>query len=71
MSSSSEASRSIKAPSSMTSYSLPVISGASKGFWRQHTYDENTSWAARVQEIGIHWIGTIKQGFIEKFPLYS
>ena len=44
-----------------------IISGALKGFWRQHAYDENTRWAARVQETETHWIGTktIKKGFIK------
>ena len=59
MSSSSEAYTSIKPPSSLASYSpLSVISRASKGFWRQHTYEENTRWAARAQQTEIHWIGT-------------
>ena len=58
MSSSSEASTSRKAPSSLVSYSsLSVISGASKEFWRQHTYDENTRWVAKDQEKEIHRIG--------------
>ena len=57
MPSSSEASTSIKAPSSFYS-SFSAISEASKGFWRQHTYDKNTSWAARVQETEIYWTGT-------------
>ena len=56
MSSSSEASTSL---SSLASYStLSVTSGSSKGFWRQHVYDENTRWTARVQETEIHWTGT-------------
>ena len=59
MSSSSEASTSIKASSSFISYSsLLVTSGASKGFWRQHTYDKNTRWAVRIQETEIHCTGT-------------
>ena len=54
-----EASTSIKVPSSLASYSsLSVISRASKGFSRQHTYDKNTRWASRVQETEKHWIGT-------------
>ena len=55
---SSEASTSIEAASSLASYSsLSMISGASKGYWRQHTYDENTTWAATAQETEIRWIG--------------
>ena len=59
MSSSSKASTSIKAPSSLASYSsLSVILEVSKKFWREYTYDENTRRATRVQETKIHWIGT-------------
>ena len=51
MFSSSEASTSIKAYSSLASYSsLSVISGAWRGFWRQHTYEKHARWAARGQE---------------------
>ena len=74
MSSSSEASISIKAPFSLAFYSsLSVISGTSKGLLRQQTYDENTRWIARVQETEIHWIGTKhhKKGIYTKLPLYS
>ena len=73
MSSSSETSTSIKAPSSLASYSsLSVISGAWKGFWRQHTYHENTRWAARAQKTEIHWIGTKpSKGDIKRFIVYS
>ena len=70
MSSSSEASTSIKALSPLASYSsLSVILGASKGFWRQHTCNKSIRWVARVEEREIHWIRTkpLKKGFIENF----
>ena len=61
MSSLSEASRSMKAPSSLASNSsLSLISRDSKGLWRQHMHDENNSWEPRVQQTEI-------QGFIENF----
>ena len=72
MSSSSEASTSIKALSPLASYSsLSVILGASKGFWRQHTYDKSIRWVARVEETELHWIRTkpLKKGIYRKFPL--
>ena len=59
MSLSSEASTSIKALFSLSSYSsISVISGTLKEFWKQHTYDKNARWTARAQETELHWIGT-------------
>ena len=74
MSSSSEPSTSLKAPSSLSYYSsLSVILEASKGLWRQHMHDENTRWAARFQETkytGLE-LKHHKKGVYRKFPLYS
>ena len=68
MFSSSEASTSIKAYSSLASYSpLSVISRAWRGgFWRQHTYEKHARWAARVQESEI--LKHQKKGIYRKLP---
>ena len=49
MFSSSEASTSIRVPSSLASYILLSVFG--------RIYDKNTRWAAKVQETKIQWTG--------------